>query len=46
MPLDPKAPKVVFRQGNSAGALGSGNKAQVTVGACVSATGFLLPPMG
>ena len=45
MPLDLKAPKLVFRKGSYACALGSGNKSQVTGVACVSATGFALPPM-
>ncbi len=45
MPLDPKPPKLVFRKGSNASALGSGDKSQVTIVGCVSVTGFSLPPM-
>ena len=37
MPLDPKAPKIVTHRGGSVVAMGSGNKAQVTIVGCVSA---------
>lgn len=43
MPLDAKAPKLVFRKGSNARAVASGNKAQIV--GCVSKTGFSLPPM-
>ena len=45
MPLDPKAPRLIFQKGSSACALGSGDKSQITIVACASATGFCLPPM-
>ena len=45
MPLDPKAPKVVVERGSAAVIVGSGNKSQVTIVACVSAAGFCMPPM-
>ncbi len=45
MPLDPKAPRLVFQKGSSVCALGSGDKSQITVVACASAAGFCLPPM-
>lgn len=45
MPLDPKAPKLVFERGSYASSLGTGNKSQVTVVACSCAAGFCLPPM-
>jgi hypothetical protein len=40
MPLDPKAPRIVAERGSDATAIGSGNKSQVTIVACVSAAGF------
>ena len=45
MPLDPKAPRLIFQKGSSACALGSGDKSQITIVACASAAGFCLPPM-
>jgi len=45
VPLDPKAPRLIFQKGSSACALGSGDKSQITVVACASAAGFCLPPM-
>ena len=45
MPLDPKAPRIVAERGSDATAIGSGNKSQVTIVACVSAAGFCMPPM-
>ena len=45
MPLDPKPPKVVTVRGSAACAIGSADKSQVTVVACVSAAGFSIPPM-
>ena len=45
-PLSPKAPKGIFEVGTqNAAAVNSGNKAQITVLACVSAAGHCLPPM-
>jgi len=46
MPLDPKPPKGVTIHGSVACAAGSGDKAQVTIVGCISATGFSIPPMG
>ena len=45
MPLDPKAPLVVAEQGSTVATIGSDNKTQVTIVACVSAAGFCMPPM-
>ena len=45
MPLDPKSPKLVFEKGCHASCVTSGDKAQITIVACVSAAGFCLPPM-
>ena len=45
MPLDPKAPRLIFQKGSSACALGSGDKSQITIVACASAVGFCLRPM-
>ena len=46
LPLDPKAPQLIFQQGEkNLPAVGSGNKAQITVVRCVSAGGSCLPPM-
>ena len=45
-PLNPKSPKGIFEVGTqNAAAVTSGNKAQITVLACVSAAGHCLPPM-
>jgi len=45
-PLNPKLPKGIFEVGTkNAAAVNSGNKAQITVLACVSAAGHCLPPM-
>ena len=46
MPLDPAPPKLIFRRGAAAAhAVGSGDKTQITVVGCVSASGYCLPPM-
>ena len=45
MPLDLKAPRLIFQKGSSACTLGSGNKSQINIVACASAVGFRLPPM-
>ena len=46
LPLSPKAPKGIFEVGTqNAAAVNSGNKAQITVLACVGAAGHCLPPM-
>jgi hypothetical protein len=45
MPLDPKAPKVVAERGSSVTTVGSGNKSQITIVGCCSATGLCMPPM-
>ena len=45
MPLDPKAPKLVFQKGSNAFNVSSGTKSQITVVACASAAGFCMPPM-
>ena len=45
MPLDPKSPRIVAERGSDAFTIGSGNKSQVTIVACVSAAGFCMPPM-
>ena len=44
LPLDPKPPQLIFQQSEkNPAAVGSGNKAQITVVGCVS--GSCLPPM-
>ena len=45
MPLDSKPPKVVATKGGTVSAIGSGDKTQITVVACVNAVGSCLPPM-
>lgn len=45
VPHDPISPLVVAERGNSVASISSGNKAQVTIVACVSAAGFCMPPM-
>jgi len=45
MPLDPKSPKLVFEKGHYASSVTSGDKTQITIVACVGATGFCMPPM-
>lgn len=45
VPLDPKSPLVVAERGSAVTSIGSGNKSQVTIVACVSAAGFCMPPM-
>ena len=45
MPLDPKFPKAVAAKGQAVSAIGSGDKTQITVVACVSAAGYCVPPM-
>ena len=46
MPLDPKSPKLIFEKGyHGASCVTTGDKAQITIVACVSAAGFSLPPM-
>ena len=44
MPLDPKPPKVVKLVGQDAHTQTSGDKTNITVVACASASGVLLPP--
>ena len=45
MPLDHKPPKIVTKRGQKKiRSRTSGNKSQVTVIACVSATGHVIPP--
>ena len=43
MPLDAKSPKVVAEMGKHLSAVGSGNKTQITLVACISAAS--IPPM-
>lgn len=45
MPLDTKPPKVVATRGGTVSAIGSGDKTQITVVACVNAVGYCIPPM-
>ena len=45
MSLDPKSSKLVFEKGCRAYCVATGDKTQITVVACISATGFALPPM-
>ena len=45
LPHDPKSPRIVAERGSGAVTIGSGNKSQVTVVACVSAAGFSIPQM-
>ena len=45
MPLDAKPPKLVAVRGAAVSAIGSGDKTQITVVACVSAAGYCIPPM-
>ena len=46
MPLDPRKPRVVAKLGTKkVRVMGSGNKHQITVVACASATGYVIPPM-
>ena len=46
MPLDPRKPRVVAKLGTKkVRVMGSGNKHQITVVACASATGHVIPPM-
>ena len=45
VPLDAKPPKVVAPKGVTVSAIGSGDKTQITVVACVSAAGYCIPPM-
>ena len=45
MPLDPKPPLVICTRGaQHPCSIGSGNKAQITIVACVSAAGMCIPP--
>ena len=44
MPLDPKPPKVVKLVGQDAHTQTSGDKTNITVVACASVSGVLLPP--
>ena len=45
MPLDPSPPLVVARRGQKhPSAVGSGDKSQITVLSCCSASGYALPP--
>ena len=46
MPLSPQSPKCVFARGEKTPAnIDGGDKAQITVVACVSAAGYCIPPM-
>ena len=46
MPLDHRPPKVITQKGQKKVCSGtSGNKSQITVIACVSAAGHVLPPL-
>ena len=45
MPLDLKAPRLIFQKGSSVCTLGSGNKSKINIVACASAVGFCLPTM-
>ena len=45
MPLDAEPPKLVAVRGGAVSAIGSGDKTQITVVACVSAAGYCIPPM-
>jgi hypothetical protein len=45
MPLDTKSPKVVAARGVKVSSVGSGDKTQITVVACISAAGYCMPPM-
>ena len=46
MPLSPQSPKCVFARGEKNPAnIDGGDKAQITVVACVSAAGYCIPPM-
>ena len=45
MPLDAKSPKVVAEKGKHLSAVGSGDKTQITLVACISAAGYCMPPM-
>ena len=45
MPLDAKPPKLVAVRGAAVSAIGSGDKTQITVVACVRAAGYCIPPM-
>ena len=40
MPLDAKSPKVVAEKGKHLSAVGSGDKTQITLVACISAAGY------
>ena len=45
MPQDAKSPKVVGRKGVPVSSIGSGDKTQITLVACISAAGHCVPPM-
>ena len=45
MPLDAKSPKVFAPKGRSVSAIGSEDKTQITLVACISAAGYCLPSM-
>ena len=46
MPLDPRKPRVITKLGTKkVRVMGSGNKHQITVVACASASGHIIPPM-
>lgn len=46
MPLDPRKPRVITKLGTKkVRVMGSGNKHQITVVACASATGHIVPPL-
>jgi len=46
IPLDPKSTKLAFEKGGYACVIGSGDKSQITIVACVNAANFCLPDMG
>ena len=46
MPLDPAPPKVIARKGQKhTQSITTGNKTQITVLYCCSASGYFMPPM-
>ena len=46
LPLSPKPLKIVCKAGSKKhSCLESGNKSQVTIEGCISATGYCIPPM-
>ena len=45
MPLNPNAPKVVAGKSKCVTAMSSGDKTQITIAGCVSASGYCMPPL-